>query len=428
MMLAQGPGRRLLAAARRQSTRERRLASTTAEKHSISASQTTTYLSRYTATAAIALVSLSVGFAAGKSYITTTPDLEELKRVLPNGLPRTCCDHEDDKLTDEQKALAHKLKTIVGSENVLDGRVEDTQTLPFLKGARLGQGRALCIVTPRRLQDVVDCAQAIVDAGCVVLPQGQNTGLTGGSVPHTSNERPTVVLSLKYLDRIFPIDGGERVVCLAGVGLASLVQFLGKNFPDRESHSILGSTFLNPTTAAGVAMGSGGTQCRKGPAYTERALYLKVTTNRLKENIVEVVNTLGVKTMEEKQVGEGRDRKMDSVAYRVDTWSRWIKDGVMRYSTDDSHGKAPASDVDYINRLCQNDSKVSRCNADIDLKAKLLFWLLSMIPFPSRRKQRPFGWALIHWTQPWPFDERFVWTIPRMFLSVASTWTEMLLM
>ena len=32
----------------------------------------------------------------------------------------------------------------------------------------------------------------------------------------------------------------------------------------RESHSILGSLFLNPTIAAGVAFGSGGTQMRKG--------------------------------------------------------------------------------------------------------------------------------------------------------------------
>ena len=56
---------------------------------------------------------------------------------------------------------------------------------------------------------------------------------------------------------------------LAGVGLAQLQKWLNKCFPDRESHSVLGSTFLNPTTAAaGVAFGSGGTQCRKGPAYT----------------------------------------------------------------------------------------------------------------------------------------------------------------
>jgi hypothetical protein len=46
-----------------------------------------------------------------------------------------------------------------------------------------GQGleRArLCIGQPRMIRDAVKCLQEIVDAGCVVLPQGTNTGVTGG--------------------------------------------------------------------------------------------------------------------------------------------------------------------------------------------------------------------------------------------------------
>ena len=45
---------------------------------------------------------------------------------------------------------------------------------------------------------------------------------------------------------------------------------------DRDSHSVLGSIFLNPSVAAGVAFGSGGTQIHKGPAFTNRALYVRV--------------------------------------------------------------------------------------------------------------------------------------------------------
>ena len=289
-------------------------------------------------TLAIVGLSLSAGFALGQSYHPSQePDRDH---PLPNGLPRTCCDAQEDKLSDVQKALPEKLKKIVGKENVLDGRVATTQTLPFLRGARLGQGRALCIVTPRFLQDVVDVVQAIVDADAIVVPQGQNTGLTGGSVPRNyydenkddeENYRPVVLVSLKHLNRIFPIDDGQRLVCLAGTGLAEVIQFLKSEFPHRESHSTLGSTFLNPTTAAGVALGSGGTQVRKGPAYTERALYLKVTTNKWKEKIVEVVNTLGIEGMEDSQ--SDRARKLDSVPSRVDTWSRWIAGGYDRTST-----------------------------------------------------------------------------------------------
>ena len=331
-------------------------------------------------TALVALCSLSVGFAVGQSYQQPLQP-ERPPQVLPNGLPRTCCEdtspEDNHTLTEAQKALPSELARIVGPENVLQG----PNSSSFLQGARLGSGPALCVVTAHHLHHVVQVVQAIVDADCVVLPQGQNTGLTGGSVPRCGavQQRPTVVLSLKHLDRIFPIDNGHRVVCLAGAGLASLEQFLDKHFPHRESHSVLGSTFLNPTTAAGVALGSGGTQCRKGPAYTERALYLTVATNKWHEKVVTVHNTLGIEGLEDDdQLPENRARKvMDSVAYKLDTWSRWIHDGYardMRYSSssDDGdtrnkkkqHHQLKASDDDYARRLCECNSQVSRYNAD----------------------------------------------------------------
>jgi len=243
----------------------------------------------FVSTATLAGVSLAAGYAWGRLSVSDHPQQE---RVLPSGLPRTCCD-EETTLTDIQKELPNKLSKIVGSSNVMDGSKLDSVTTQFLKGARLGQGSALCIVTPNTLQECVDCVQAIVDANCTVLPQGSNTGLTGGSVPRSDNRRPSVVISMKKLDTIFPIDDGCRVVCLAGAGLATLSNSVKEWFPDRESHSILGSTFLNPTTAAGVAFGSGGTQLRKGSAYTDRAMYITVDQNKWGENVVKVVNTLG---------------------------------------------------------------------------------------------------------------------------------------
>jgi len=178
----------------------------------------------YVRAATIVAVSLSVGFAAGR-YTAPDEDIDKKhQHVLPNGLPRTCCDSNyPPVLTEKQFQLPAKLKKIVGPENVLDGRTLDTKTVGYLKGARLGFGPALCIVTPRKLHHVQEVVQQAVDANCIVLPQGQNTGLTGGSVPHCKNDdRPAVVVSMKYLDAIFPLDGGKRVVCLAGVGLASV--------------------------------------------------------------------------------------------------------------------------------------------------------------------------------------------------------------
>lgn len=176
--------------------------------------------SAVTLAAAIAAASV-VGFAAGRY---SSPD-QQNGLVLPNGLPRTCCENDElPPLTEAQSQMAVKLARIVGEENVLDGRQLDTATTPFLKGARLGGGPALCIVTPRYMHHVVAVVQTALGAGCVVLPQGQNTGLTGGSVPHhrDRDHRPVVIVSLKHLDAIFPLDDGKRVVCFAGSGLASV--------------------------------------------------------------------------------------------------------------------------------------------------------------------------------------------------------------
>jgi D-lactate dehydrogenase (quinone) len=357
--------------------------------------------------------SLATGFMCGRSSVPQK-DPNAPQHVLPNGLPRTCCDHDpsSDKkqqqpLTEEQRSLPRRLEQIVGAANVLDGRQRSTKTLPFLQGARIGghdDTTCLCIITPTRLQDVVDCVELIVNANCVIVPQGRNTGLTGGSVPRSDHDsgRPVVVLSTKHLDRIFPIDNGHRVVCLAGVGLSSLQQFLATFFPYRESHSVLGSSFLNPTTAAGVAFGSGGTQCRKGPAYTERALYLKVTTNKWQENVVEVINTLGIEklTDEIKVSDPERARKMDTIASRLDTWSRWIQNGYardMRYSTQTGTGQQPASDVTYAQRLCNHQPGISRYNANVSG------------PDYNRSEGKVIILATVHDTFPKPLATKTLW-------------------
>ena len=124
--------------------------------------------------AGVAALSLAAGFAMGRNSFQTQ---EEQDRVLPNGLPRSCCE-EEKELTPEQQELYLKLRRIVGKNNILDGREENTHTTKFLKGARLGHGKALAIVQPTKLAQVERVVQEVVDAGCVVLVQGSNTGLT----------------------------------------------------------------------------------------------------------------------------------------------------------------------------------------------------------------------------------------------------------
>lgn len=317
--------------------------------------------------ASVAALSLTAGFVAGRNSYQTP---EEQDRILPNGLPRSCCDGDDahKKLTTEQHELYKQLQRIVGKSNILSGGEENAHTSKFLKGARLGHGTALAIVQPTKLTQVESIVKAVVDAGCLVLVQGSNTGLTGGSVPReTEDGRPTVIISMKNFDTAFPIDGGKRMVCLAGVGLASLKRLVSENFPDRESHSILGSTFLNPTTAAGVAFGSGGTQCRKGPSWTERALYLKVVQDKYGKNIVKIVNRLGVEGLDE-QEGEFESelKSNKGVLHQLDQYVTVVKgehSNTMKKSNK-TYGKESAHEIHYKENLCKQDNQVSRYNAD----------------------------------------------------------------
>ncbi len=243
-----------------------------------------------------------VGFGLGSTFVDSTlqqEQQEQKKQKYPSGVPLSCCSCEKEE---EQKhvELISKLKEICGNENVMTSEMEKKI---YCTGARIKHenGTALAVITPTTLRDVVKALQVIVDAQCVVLPQGANTGLTGGSTPRGGDDgsRPYVVVNMKkHLNTFFPIDDGRRVVCLAGAGIADLATFMA-SWKQLESHSILGSTFLNPTVAAGVAYGSGGTQLRKGPAYTDRALYIQITQDKWGKNLVQVVNTLGVEGLQD---------------------------------------------------------------------------------------------------------------------------------
>ena len=361
---------------------------------------------------------VAVAFASGFVIGRSTAENDEKIRVynspkqeLPSGEPRACCDGAQEPvasdlknplhLTQPQQDLFATLAAIVGDTNVLHGHNRTTSTLPFLQGARIGGGgQALAIVTPRNLRDTLACVQSIIAAGCVILPQGANTGLTGGSVPRIDCHRPAVIVSMKHLDTIFPIDDGKRVVCMAGAGLADLANAIPNWFPDRESHSILGSTFLNPTTAAGVALGSGGTQLRKGPAYTDRALYLRVKKTKFGETTVEVVNTLGIDGLEDSEYCKGAYDALKA----MDNYQQDIKAGIQRkmgYSSNSVNGTAKASDTQYATRVCQQDREVSRCNADCQgadcnrSEGKVLILATVHDTFPKPQATKTF-WLSFH--------------------------------
>jgi len=182
-------------------------------------------------------------------------------------------------------SLTRQLREIVGRQHVL---VTAAAKKSYVTGYRYGQGEALAVVRPGSLTELWRVAQACVNAGVIIIMQAANTGLTGGSTPEGAYDRDVVVIATMRLRRIHLLDDGKQVVCLPGATLDELQRELAPY--GREPHSEIGSSCLGASVTGGVCNNSGGALVRRGPAYTEAALYARVTAS----GELELVNELGI--------------------------------------------------------------------------------------------------------------------------------------
>ncbi|WP_370636280.1 D-lactate dehydrogenase [Komagataeibacter sp. FNDCR2] len=182
--------------------------------------------------------------------------------------------------------LVTELRNIVGHPHVL---TEDGATLPYRRGFRFGEGRALAVVMPGSLVEQWRVLRACVKAGVIVIMQAANTGLTGGSTPDGDTyDRDIVIVHSMRMRTIHLIGGGRQVVCLPG---ATLDQLEGRLKPiGREPHSVIGSSCIGASVFGGVSNNSGGALVRRGPAYTDMALFAQVSP----AGELQLVNHLGI--------------------------------------------------------------------------------------------------------------------------------------
>ena len=186
---------------------------------------------------------------------------------------------------DSGKTIQQLIK-IVGKQHVM---TSESETRLYRQGRRYGSGQVLAVVAPGSLVEQWHVLKTAVDADCIVIMQAANTGLTGGSTPFGDDyDRPVILISTRRLAGIQVVNEGKQVICLPGATLdrleKELVQF------NREPHSVIGSSCIGASVLGGVCNNSGGALVRRGPAYTELALYARV--NELGE--LELVNHLGV--------------------------------------------------------------------------------------------------------------------------------------
>ncbi len=231
--------------------------------------------------------------------------------------------------------LIDALRSIVGSRYVLTG---DRATRRFRKGYRYGDGAVLAVVRPASLVEQWRALKACVDAGVIVISQAANTGLTGGSTPDGDDyDRPIVIINMLRLNHIHLIGGGRQVICQPGATLEQLERQL-KSI-GREPHSVIGSSCIGASVVGGICNNSGGSLIRRGPAYTQFALFAQVGS----DGVLRLVNHLGVELGEDPDEMLARLDRGDIRESDIDySDGRWASDQEYHRHVRDVEASTPA--------------------------------------------------------------------------------------
>jgi D-lactate dehydrogenase len=273
---------------------------------------------------------------------------------------------------DGSNALLAELRGIVGKKHLLIG---DTATRRYRTGFRFGEGNALAVVCPGTLVEQWQVLEACIAANVIVIAQASNTGLTGGSTPDGDDyDRDIVIVSTTRMKKVYVIDEGRQVVCLPGATLDQLEKTLRPL--GREPHSVIGSSCIGASVFGGVCNNSGGALVRRGPAYTEMAIFAQVD----RSGRLNLVNHLGI------DLGSEPAEILDRLERRA-----FLDDDVR-------HDAGAASDRRYVNHVREIDADTpARFNADprrlyeaSGSAGKLMVFAVRLDTFPIEQNAKVF--------------------------------------
>lgn len=278
----------------------------------------------------------------------------------------------NDAKKPENQRLLLTLRNIVGKKNIL---TEPHKTERYRKGFRSGMGDAIAVVFPTTLLEQWYVFKACVEADKIVLMQAANTGLTEGSTPSGYDyDRDIVIISTLKLNQIQVLPEFNQVVAMPGSTLYDLEKILKPL--GREPHSLIGSSCIGASVVGGICNSSGGSLVRRGPAYTELALYGRVSD----DGKVELVNHLGI------DLGNTPEEILTNLQNRG-------------YSSEDVQvSDKLASDHEYAERVRDVDADTpSRFNADerrlfeaSGCAGKLAVFAVRLDTFPADKKTQVF--------------------------------------
>ena len=272
----------------------------------------------------------------------------------------------------DTQSLIASMRDVVGQAYLLTDKAKKQ---PYTKGFRFGAGEALAVVRPGTLVEIWRVLKLCVESDVAVIMQAANTGLTGGSTPDGKDyDRPLVIISTMRIDDIQLVDNGKQIVGLAGSTLFGLEETLAPY--GREPHSVIGSSCIGASIVGGICNNSGGALVKRGPAYTELALFAQIDAN----GNLSLVNNLGI------NLGSEPEEILNNLENK-------------RYKEADvQHPDARASDNEYDERVRDVDSDTpSRFNNDgrrlheaSGCAGKLAVFAVRLDTFPIPEKKQVF--------------------------------------
>ncbi|WP_269518957.1 D-lactate dehydrogenase [Alteromonas sp. BMJM2] len=272
----------------------------------------------------------------------------------------------------DTQSLIASMQNVVGQSYLL---TDPAKKQPYCKGIRFGSGEALAVVRPGSLVEIWRVLKLCVDADVAVIMQAANTGLTGGSTPDGKEyDRPLVIISTMRIDDIQLVNEGKQIVGLAGSTLFGLEEQLAPY--GREPHSVIGSSCIGASIVGGICNNSGGALVKRGPAYTELALFAQIDA----DGTLSLVNNLGIK------LGNDPEEILENLENK-----RWT-------DSDVEQPDARASDNEYDARVRDVDSDTpSRYNNDgrrlhdaSGCAGKLAVFAVRLDTFPIPDKKQVF--------------------------------------
>jgi len=123
---------------------------------------------------------------------------------------------------DLSKSVLDQFDAVVGSAGLV---THPDDLAPFLAEWRgLFHGRAPVLVSPANTIEVAEVLRICQRDRIGVVPQGGNTGLAGGAIPHSTPERPQILLSARRMKNIRRLDPTNYTITAEAGCLLSAVQ------------------------------------------------------------------------------------------------------------------------------------------------------------------------------------------------------------